>query len=197
MMLVVPIDDVDIYKKRDRLIVKVYYSVKSIFHNWFILYSIIMIFFKKKRKMCQILNMFYIIGDRSVFIQIKKMKKWWLLVILIEKSIIQYGCFISSLSLFWFDFIKDCQVAKERLREYFENGPGRECQIDHLYFEQRFVSFINFDFLFLFIPELNVGQLLSMKHLMNRLLGMKRNHFIMIYLVWNSKQIYNPMEYRI
>jgi len=47
-MLVLPIDDVDIYKKRDRLIVKVDYFLKLIFNNGFISYSIIMIFFKKK-----------------------------------------------------------------------------------------------------------------------------------------------------
>jgi hypothetical protein len=39
-----------------------------------------------------------------------------------------------------FCLIKERHAAKERLTAYFENGPGRECQIDHLYFERRFVK---------------------------------------------------------
>jgi len=94
MMLVLPIDDIDLYKKRDRLIVKVlksylkFYFEKKI-DTFSLVYSIIMIFFKKKRKIYQILNMYYIIGDLYVFIQIKKMKNLLLLVIMIEKLIIQ------------------------------------------------------------------------------------------------------------
>jgi hypothetical protein len=94
MMLVLPIDDIDLYKKRDRLIVKVWESyLKFYFENkidsFSLVYSIIMIFFKKKRKIYQILNMYYIIGDLYVFIQIKKMKNLLLLVIMIEKLIAQ------------------------------------------------------------------------------------------------------------
>jgi len=49
--------------------------------------------------------------------------------------------------------IKESQGAKERLLEYFENGPGRECQIDHLYFEQRFVEYLLLIFCFIFFFE--------------------------------------------
>ena len=77
--------------------------------------------------------------------------------------------------------MKERQAAKERLVAYFENGPGRECQIDHLYFERRFVNF-NYFYLTFFDLDYNVGQLLSMDHPMNRLLVIKINHFNMIYL---------------
>ena len=55
--------------------------------------------------------------------------------------------------------MKDREGAKERLVAYFENGPGRECQIDHLYFEQRFVK-IFASLTFFSHSEFNVGQLL-------------------------------------
>ena len=38
--------------------------------------------------------------------------------------------------------MQEHRTAKARLVEYFSNGPGKECQIDHLYFERRSVELI-------------------------------------------------------
>ncbi|UJR27219.1 hypothetical protein I4U23_008515 [Adineta vaga] len=103
MMLVVPIDDLDIYKKRDRLIVKHYHdfllkevkdvsSTEYVLHHW----RPIRIYTNKK-----------------------------------DEKIVVIGYFDRKTNN------TDRQAAKERLLAYFEHGPGRECQIEHLYFEQR------------------------------------------------------------
>ena len=54
-----------------------------------------------------------------------------------------FNCCVFHLN---FTLTKERQSAKERLLEYFENGPGRECEIDHLYFERRFVKFYHLPF---------------------------------------------------
>ncbi|CAF3329286.1 unnamed protein product [Rotaria socialis] len=103
MMLVLPIDDIESYKKRDRLIVKHYYNflqkeVKDVSNTDFVLHHWrpIRIYTNKKDQKLVVIGYFDRKTDNS-----------------------------------------ERQAAKERLVAYFENGPGRECQIDHLYFERR------------------------------------------------------------
>jgi tRNA/tmRNA/rRNA uracil-C5-methylase (TrmA/RlmC/RlmD family) len=102
-MLVLPIDDVDIYKKRDRLIVKHYND-----------------FLQKEAK--DISNIEYVLHHWRP-IRIYTNKK--------DQKLVVIGYFDRKTNN------SERQGAQERLHEYFQNGLGRECQIDHLYFEQR------------------------------------------------------------
>ncbi|CAF3573836.1 unnamed protein product [Rotaria sordida] len=103
MMLVLPIDDIDIYKKRDRLIIKHYYN-----------------FLQKEVK--DISNIEYVLHHwRPIRIYTNKKD---------QKNVV-IGYFDRKVNN------SERQAARERLFTYFENGPGRECQIDHLYFERR------------------------------------------------------------
>ncbi|CAF4004847.1 unnamed protein product [Rotaria sp. Silwood2] len=100
---ILPIDDVDIYKKRDRLIIMHYYN-----------------FLQKEVK--DISNTEYVLHHWRP-IRIYTNKK--------DQKIVVIGYFDRKVNN------SERQAAKERLFTYFENGPGRECQIDHLYFERR------------------------------------------------------------
>ncbi|CAF3617985.1 unnamed protein product [Adineta steineri] len=102
-MLVLPIDDVDIYKKRDRLIVKHY--------NEFLQ--------KEVKDISNIENVLHLWRPIRIYTNKK------------DEKIVAIGYYDRKVTN------PEREAAKERLREYFESGPGRECHIDHLYFEKR------------------------------------------------------------
>ncbi|CAF1005204.1 unnamed protein product [Adineta ricciae] len=103
MMFVLPIDDLDVYKKRDRLIVKHYND-----------------FLQKEVK--DVSNLEYVLHHwRPIRIYTNKKDEKIVVIGYLERKSCK----------------SDCEIAKERLVAYFEHGPGRECHIEHLYFERR------------------------------------------------------------
>lgn len=103
MMFVLPMDDIDIYKKRDRLIVQHYYQ-----------------FLEEEIK--NISNLEHVLHHWRP-IRIHTNKK--------DQKLVVIGYFDRKIKS------KNYDVARDRLLKYFSSGPGKECQIDHLYFERR------------------------------------------------------------